>query len=163
MARCDSSTGALAARLKSCPDTKQNEAVGPAELVVLSNFLRHQFVLVRRQVIDMCGDRRAPTHTRRIERAKVVITEPTVTAELRFGRAVERVEAYPQAVRVSSFHQRAQPVHLGRGPPACVCLAARLNHSPRIVPPPPIVRGFPWIHDRGGCRRILAFGMNGAE
>jgi len=59
------------------------------------NLLRDQFILIRREVIDMCGDRGAPPYTSLIQRAKVVIMEPTVTTELCLGRPVKGIEANP--------------------------------------------------------------------
>src|ERR1700691_630627 len=111
----------------------------------------------------MRRDRCAPAHPRNVERAEVVIMEPTIATELRFGCSVEGIETYPQAVGVRSLDQSAQPVHLCRGPFSCVWLAASLDHLPRIVPPAPVVRGFAWIQDIRRRRGLLTLSMNSAE
>ena len=78
---------------------------GGRHLVV--NLLRHEFVLVGCEVIYVCGDGRAPAHTRRSQRSEVVIVKPAVATELGFGCAVERIEADPKTIGVGSLYQRA--------------------------------------------------------
>jgi hypothetical protein len=121
------------------------------------------FVLVRGNVVDSGAEGSTPSLLNGFERAEIVAAEPAEGAKHRGGRAVERVEAYPEVVSVGVVDEGPEAGVAGWGPIAGIGLAAGFDDLPGVVPPPAIVIGGLGLENARRSHGVGFVGVGGAE
>src|SRR3954453_14106887 len=100
---------------------------------------RELLVLIHRDVVDARTNGCSPSFPRRLDRAEVVGRQPPVRF-IAWRKAVQRVEADPQACRMGVPHCGTEPRVVVRRPGAGLGLPFWLDDGPWIVRPAAVVR-----------------------